>query len=92
MTTHRSKGLEFRAVAVVGLTQGVLPDYRALNDEKAVEAERRTFYVSVTRASRALLLTWPRRRRTRYGERRAAPSQFLYEADILSSGRAHERS
>ena len=82
MTTHRSKGLEFRAVAVVGLTQGAFPDYRALSDQQAIEAERRAFYVSVTRASRALLLTWPQRRRTRYGERPAEPSQFLREAGL----------
>ena len=82
MTTHRSKGLEFHAVAVVGLTQGAFPDYRALNNKQAIESERRTFYVAVTRASRALLLTWPRVRQTRYGERRADPSQFLHEAGL----------
>ena len=81
-TTHRSKGLEFRAVAIVGLTQGAFPDYRSLNNQEAIEAERRAFYVSITRASRALLLTWPRRRRTRYGERTAEPSQFLLEAGL----------
>ena len=82
MTTHRSKGLEFRAVAVVGLTQGAFPDYRALSDQQGIEAERRAFYVSVTRASRALLLTWPQKRRTRYGERTVEPSQFLREAGL----------
>ena len=82
MTTHRSKGLEFRAVAVVGLTQGAFPDYRSLSNQQAIEAERRAFYVSVTRASRALLLTWPQRRRTRFGERLAKPSQFLREAGL----------
>ena len=81
-TTHRSKGLEFRAVAIVGLTQGAFPDYRSLSDQEAVEAERRAFYVSITRASRALLLTWPQKRRTRYGERTAEPSQFLLEAGL----------
>ena len=81
-TTHRSKGLEFRAVAVVGLTQGAFPDYRSLSDQEAIEAERRAFYVSITRASRALLLTWPLKRRTRYGERAAEPSQFLREAGL----------
>lgn len=82
MTTHRSKGLEFRAVAVVGLTQGAFPDYRALSDDQALESERRTFYVSVTRASRALLLSWSRVRRTRYGQRTSDPSQFLSEAGL----------
>lgn len=82
LTTHRSKGLEFRAVALVGLTQGSFPDYRSLDSDEALDSERRAFYVSVTRASRELLLTWPRRRRTRYGERRAEPSQFLMEAGV----------
>ena len=82
LTTHRSKGLEFRAVAVVGLTQGSFPHYRSLGSKDELESERRAFYVSVTRASRALLLTWPRYRSTRYGERRADPSQFLSEAGI----------
>ena len=81
-TTHRSKGLEFRAVAVVGLTQGTFPDYRSLSDQEAIDAERRAFYVSITRASRALLLTWPKRRRTRFGDRTAEPSQFLHEAGL----------
>ena len=83
MTAHRSKGLEFRAVAIVGVTQGVFPDYRSLNNQQTLEGERRAFYVSVTRASRALLLTWPQKRRTRYGERLVEPSQFLHESGLL---------
>ncbi|MCY4618406.1 MAG: ATP-dependent helicase [Chloroflexi bacterium] len=82
MTTHRAKGLEFRAVAVVGLTQGSFPDYRSLDNQEDLESERRAFYVSLTRASRTLLLTWPRLKRTRYSERDAEPSQFLKEAGI----------
>ncbi len=81
-TAHRSKGLQFRAVAIVGLSQGVFPDYRALDNVDKVDAERRAFYVSITRASRALHLTWPRRRRTRYSERTDDPSQFLEEAGL----------
>ena len=81
-TAHRSKGLEFRAVALVGLTQGSFPDYRALNRPEQIDAERRAFYVSITRASRALYLTWPRRRQTRYRERTDGPSQFLSEAGL----------
>ncbi|MXZ40858.1 MAG: ATP-dependent helicase [Caldilineaceae bacterium SB0666_bin_21] len=82
LTTHRSKGLEFRAVAVVGLTQGSFPHYRSLGNKEELESERRAFYVSVTRASRALLLTWPRYKSTRYGMRKAEPSQFLREAGV----------
>ena len=82
LTTHRSKGLEFRAVAVVDLMQGSFPHYRSLGSQEELESERRAFYVSVTRASRALLLTWPRQRNTRYGMRQADPSQFLHEAGV----------
>lgn len=84
LTTHRSKGLEFRAVAVVGLTQGSFPDYRNLNNAVSLDEERRAFYVAVTRSSRALLLTWPRSSISRYGTmRHNDPSQFLREASLL---------
>lgn len=81
LTTHRAKGLEFRAVAVVGMAQGTFPDYRSLQDEADLDEERRAFYVAVTRASRALLLSWPRQRTSRYGRSFLnKPSQFLSEA------------
>ncbi|MNW28576.1 ATP-dependent DNA helicase PcrA [compost metagenome] len=56
MTVHRSKGLEFGVGFVVGLSEGLLPHYRSIQDEeegtrpKAVEEERRLAYVGVTRA------------------------------------------
>lgn len=84
LTAHRAKGLEFRAVAVLGLTQGGFPDYRSVTDPEALDEERRAFYVAVTRASRALLLTWPQIRTSRYGQRRVVePSQFLLEAGVV---------
>jgi DNA helicase-2/ATP-dependent DNA helicase PcrA len=73
---HKSQGREFRAVAVVGLNDGQFPDFRAKRD-KELEAELRTFYVAVTRPSRVLLLTRPRRTPTRYGPRYREPSPFL---------------
>ena len=83
LTAHRAKGLEFRAVAVVGLNQGSFPDYRNLELPK-LDEERRAFYVSITRASRLLLLTRPHTRTYRSGKtREQEPSQFLYEAGIL---------
>lgn len=83
LTTHRAKGLEFRAVAIVGLAQGGFPDYRSLDDEETLDQERRAFYVALTRASRALLVTWPRRRTSRYGRTfHNQPSQFLAEAGL----------
>lgn len=76
LTIHKAQGQEFKAVAVVGLTDGQLPDFRARTEED-VEAELRAFYVAVSRASRSLLLTYPQQRDTRYGPRSAAPSRFL---------------
>lgn len=83
LTAHRAKGLEFRAVAVVGLNQGSFPHYRSL-DLPELDEERRAFYVSITRASRSLLLTRPKIRTYRSGVTRSQePSQFLEEAGIL---------
>lgn len=82
MTIHRVKGLEFRAVAVVGVRDGAVPDYRA-RTPKQIDAERRAFYVAMTRASRALLLTWPAITQDRYGGlHRERRSPFLDEAGI----------
>lgn len=77
LTIHKSQGREFRAVAVVGLNDGQLPDFRATSAEERA-SELRTFYVAVTRASRVLLATRARSRETRYGARSAVPSPFLH--------------
>ncbi|WP_166353546.1 ATP-dependent helicase [Phytoactinopolyspora limicola] len=76
LTIHKSQGREFRAVAVVGLNDGQLPDFRATSTEK-LTAELRTFYVAISRARRSLLLTRPQSRMTRYGSRASNPSRFL---------------
>ena len=82
MTIHKVKGLEFRAVAVIGVREGSLPDYRAAEPDE-VDAERRSFYVAITRASRSLLVTWPRTTVDRYGRaHHQSPSRFLAEAEL----------
>lgn len=78
LTVHAAKGLEFKAVAIVGLNDGSFPDFRNL-DGKDIEGERRLMYVGVTRASRALWLSRPRVRQTRFGSRSQEPSRFLLE-------------
>lgn len=78
LTVHAAKGLEFKAVAIVGLNDGSFPDFRNL-DGKDIEGERRLMYVGVTRASRALWLSRPRVRQTRFGSRSQEPSRFLSE-------------
>jgi DNA helicase-2/ATP-dependent DNA helicase PcrA len=76
LTIHKAQGREFRAVAVVGLNDGQIPDFRARTEDEQL-AELRTFYVAVTRARRVLLLTRASSRLTAYGSRRSQPSPYL---------------
>lgn len=59
MTMHTAKGLEFDNVFVVGLTEGIFPSARSLEERKneALEEERRLCFVAITRAKRKLYLT-----------------------------------
>jgi DNA helicase II / ATP-dependent DNA helicase PcrA len=66
LTAHNAKGLEFDAVVVAGLEEGLLPHQSALEDEAELEEERRLFYVALTRARDEVLLTAAATRR-RYG-------------------------
>lgn len=72
-TLHAAKGLEWEAVAVVGVQEGTLPLSLAATPQQLAE-EGRLFYVGVTRARRHLLLTWSRSRR---GGGSRYPSRFL---------------
>ncbi|NJO74167.1 MAG: DNA helicase PcrA [Leptolyngbyaceae cyanobacterium RM1_406_9] len=90
MTLHSSKGLEFPVVFLVGMEQGLFPNFRSLEDPAAIEEERRLCYVGITRAKERLFLTHARERRL-YGSREpASPSLFLAELprDMLLSNSA----
>jgi len=79
MTLHSSKGLEFPVVFLVGLEQGLFPNYRSMEDPASLEEERRLCYVGITRAKERLFITYARERRL-YGNREpASPSLFLGE-------------
>jgi DNA helicase-2/ATP-dependent DNA helicase PcrA len=85
MTVHASKGLEFDAVFVTGLEQGLFPSIRDLpaqaGDTRDTEEERRLFYVAVTRARKLLFLTYAGQR-MKYGSREfTLPSEFLEDID-----------
>ena len=58
-TIHQAKGLEWKAVFVMGLSEGLFPHARSMNSEDELEEERRLFYVAVTRAKEQLTLTHP---------------------------------
>jgi len=87
MTLHSSKGLEFPVVFLVGLEQGLFPNFRSLDDPAATEEERRLCYVGITRAKERLFISYARERRL-YGSREpTSPSLFLAElpADHITS-------
>jgi DNA helicase II / ATP-dependent DNA helicase PcrA len=89
MTLHSSKGLEFPVVFLVGLEEGLFPNYRSLNDPASLEEERRLCYVGITRAQEVLYISYASERRL-YGNReRAIASQFLGELppELLESNR-----
>lgn len=92
MTIHSAKGLEFPAVFVAGMEEGIFPhvhDFGASDDPGKLEEERRLAYVAITRARKRLFLTYAATRRT-YGSTSANPrSRFLNEIpfeDIEFSG------
>ena len=80
MTVHGSKGLEFDFVALVGLTDKQFPSEKSVI-EGNLEEERRLFYVAITRARHALILSMSETRRYYGEEQRNLPSRFLEEID-----------
>jgi len=78
MTLHSAKGLEFPAVFLTGLEEGVFPHARSMNEPEEIEEERRLCYVGVTRAKERLTLSWALHRRI-HGYGVGEPSRFLRE-------------
>jgi DNA helicase-2/ATP-dependent DNA helicase PcrA len=78
MTLHNAKGLEFPAVFIVGMEEGVFPHQRSI-DEQNVEEERRLAYVGITRAMDVLYLLHARSRMLWGGAMDNLPSRFLAE-------------
>ena len=82
MTLHCAKGLEFPAVFIVGIEEGLLPHYRRGEEIEDMEEERRLFYVGMTRAKQRLFLSRAEKRST-FGVGRAnLASRFLDELPI----------
>ena len=87
MTMHSAKGLEFRNVFIIGLEDGILPHRNALGrydscaiaESPEIQEERRLFYVGITRARRAVYLSYTRSRMTYEGRCDTIPSRFIRE-------------
>ena len=79
MTLHSAKGLEFPAVFLTGLEDGVLPHARSIQGDGDLEEERRLAYVGITRAQQHLTLSLARHREAFGRSQRNPPSRFLTE-------------
>ncbi len=78
MTVHASKGLEFDVVFLVGLAEGIFPDYRAGSRSSTLNEESRNAFVAATRSKRLLYLSYPKLRKMPWGDiRQATPSRYL---------------
>jgi DNA helicase II / ATP-dependent DNA helicase PcrA len=85
MTVHASKGLEFDAVFICGVEEGLFPHENSAREPKGVEEERRLMYVAITRARKRLWLTFAARRMVHGQSRYSRKSDFfddLPEADL----------
>jgi len=79
MTLHSAKGLEFRAVFIAGMEEGLFPHTRSSDDAGELEEERRLCYVGMTRAKERLYL-FAARSRTVYGQTKSQMrSRFIDE-------------
>jgi DNA helicase-2/ATP-dependent DNA helicase PcrA len=78
MTLHNAKGLEYRAVFIIGCEDGVFPHSRSV-EEGSLEEERRLAYVGLTRARERLTLSYARRRSIFGASGSGIPSRFLGE-------------
>ena len=79
MTVHAAKGLEFPAVFVIGMEDGVFPHLRSIGEPDEMEEERRLAYVALTRAQERLYLTHAWSRTLFGGTQYNPPSRFLDE-------------
>lgn len=79
LTLHAAKGLEFEAVALAGLEEGLLPHMRSIGSDHELEEERRLCFVGITRAKRHLIMTRAVSRTLRGLRERQIESQFVRE-------------
>lgn len=81
MTVHAAKGLEFTNVFVVGMEEDLFPSSMAKDSPRAIEEERRLFYVAITRAEQNCLLSYAKSRFRNGSTTMCIPSRFLRDID-----------
>ncbi|APW39234.1 DNA helicase II [Rhodoferax koreense] len=79
MTVHAAKGLEFDAVFVTGMEEGLFPHENSMSDRTALEEERRLMYVAITRARKRLYLSFSQTRMLHGQTRYHIKSRFFEE-------------
>ena len=82
ITLHQIKGLEFPAVFMVGMEEGLLPHSRSFDDDDQIEEERRVAYVGMTRAKKRLYLFRAFRRKMFGVSQGNGPSRFLNDIPL----------
>lgn len=82
MTVHAAKGLEFKHVFVVGMEEDLFPSQMSKDNPRAIEEERRLFYVAITRAEQSCVLTYAKSRFRNGQSAICSPSRFLKDIDV----------
>ena len=83
MTIHKSKGLEFNTVFIIGCNDGILPGFS--KKDKELEEDRRVFYVAITRAKQNLFLYSSDIHFANGRQYKYKPSQFIFESGLTSN-------
>ncbi|MDR3252642.1 MAG: UvrD-helicase domain-containing protein [Tannerella sp.] len=81
MTVHAAKGLEFRNVFIVGMENDLFPSAMSMDSQRAIEEERRLFYVAITRAQENCIITFAQNRFRNGQTNSAMPSFFLEDIE-----------
>jgi DNA helicase-2/ATP-dependent DNA helicase PcrA len=81
MTIHAAKGLEFKAVFIVGVEEDLFPSSYSLDSDRSLEEERRLFYVAITRAEELCYISYARTRFRNGQSNFTNPSRFIKDID-----------
>jgi len=82
MTVHAAKGLEFKAVFIVGMEEELFPSPFCTQSERELEEERRLFYVALTRAEELCFISYAKSRFKNGKTNFSNPSRFIKDIDV----------